>query len=160
MLTLTIQDLDKALSRIKTFNKKSPFSPNKNLFTYRLSKMSSQYRGMVTENLVADIYRSLGKKVVQFGASCSFDMFVDGKKIEVKSSLAVQNNSNGKMGYDYKFKHICPANFHKLVLVFISPEGLSIRVMDTRTAAKYLGCKYRHKDLSISKKIIGKVLAA
>lgn len=156
----TTNDLDRALAKMKTFRKKSPFSRDKNLSAYRLSKMTSQYRGMAVEHMVADFFRSKGSRVFHFGANCSFDMLVNGKKIEVKSSLAVPKIVNGQMKYEYNFKHICPANFHKLVMVFISPEGLDVRVMDSRTVAKYLGCKNYHKDFGVRKKIVGKVLAA
>jgi len=152
----TTKSLDKALNEVRGFHTTSIFSPKKSLVAYRLSKMSRNYRGGVVERMIRDYYKSQGKKVVYFGGSVSFDMMVDGKKIEVKSALARPS----KDGYVYKFQHICPANFHKLVLVFISPEGITSRVMDSRTAAKYTGSKYSHKGLYVGKKIFGRVLAA
>jgi hypothetical protein len=152
----TIKNLDKALSEVSGFHNKTIFSAKKNLLAYRLSKMSRNYRGGVVERMVRDYYKKSGKKVVYFGGSNSFDMMVNGKKIEVKSALA-RPSSNG---YHYHFHHICPSNFDKLILVFISPEGVSSRVIDSKTAAKNTGCKKKHKGLYIRKKIIGKVLAA
>ena len=152
----TTKSLDKALNEVRGFHNKSLFSARKSLIAYRLSKMSRNYRGGVVERMVRDYYRKNGKKVAYFGGSVSFDMIVNGKKIEVKSALA-RKSANG---YSYHFHHVCPANFHKLVLVFISPEGVTSRIMDSRTVAKYTGSKYTHKGLYVNKKIFGKALAA
>ena len=152
----TTKHLDKILAEVKNYNKKSPFCPRKNLLTYRLSRMSSQYRGIVTERMIRDYYKSTGKRVKYFGGSQSFDMSVDGRRIEVKSAIG----RPGKNNYTYHFQHICANNFDKLVLVFISPEKIHIRVMNSATVAKYVGAKKRHKSLYVRKKILGKVLAA
>lgn len=152
----TIKHLDKVLGEIKSFHRKSIFCYTKNRLSYKLSKMNSQCRGGAVERMIRDYYRSLGKKVFYFGGSASFDMIVDGYRIEVKSALARMDGNK----YCYKFQHICPGNFYKLILVFISPEGLSVRSLDSRTVAKYLGSKYSHKNLYVGKKIVGKVLAA
>lgn len=156
----TTKHLDKALTEVSGFHARSPFSPKKNLLTYRLSKMSSQYRGNVLERMVRDYYKSIGKRVVHIGGSSSFDMLVNGRRIEVKSALGRPMVSNGKIRYSYNFQHICPNNFHTLIMIFVSPEGLEIRSMDSRTVAKHLGAKKKHKSLRMSKRIIGKRLAA
>lgn len=156
----TTKHLNRALGEIKNYNKKSIFSPRKNLLCYRLSKMSSQYRGSVLERMVRDYYKNIGKNVEYYGGSSSFDMMVDGRRIEVKSSLAQPQFSKGKISYSYHFQHIRPDNFHKLIMIFVSPEGLTIRSMDSRTVAKHLGAKKKHKSLRMSKKIFGKRLAA
>jgi hypothetical protein len=152
----TTKSLDKALGEVRGFHNKSIFSAKKSLVAYRLSRMSRNYRGGVVERMVRDYYKKSGKNVAYFGGSVSFDMMVNGKRIEVKSALA-RPCANG---YSYNFQHICPANFHKLVLVFISPEGVTSRIMDSRTVAKYLGSKNKHKGLYVKKKIFGKLLAA
>jgi hypothetical protein len=154
----TIKHLDKILGEVRGFHKKSPFCPRKNLLTYRLSKMNSQYRGIVTERMVRDYYKSIGKKVRYFGGSQSFDMSVNGRRIEVKSAIGRPNANN--TNYTYHFQHICANNFDKLVLVFISPEKIHMRIMDSNTVAKYVGAKKKHKSLYVRKKILGKVLAA
>ncbi len=156
----TIKHLDKVLGEVRGFHNKSIFSPKKNILSYRLSRMSSQYRGGVIERMIRDYYKKSGKKVSYVGGSASFDMMVNGRRVEVKSALARMSITNGTVKYAYNFQHICPNNFHKLVMVFVSPEGLTTRVMDSRTVAKYLGTKKRHKNLYVSKKILGKVLAA
>lgn len=156
----TTKHLDKVLGEVRGYHKKSIFCPKKNLLAYRLSRMSSQYRGGVIERMIRDYYKDAGHTVSYIGGSHSFDMLVNGRKIEVKSSLARMTIVGGIIKYTYKFQHICPNNFHKLVMVFVSPEGLTARVMDTRTVAKYVGSKYSHRDLHVGKKIFGKVLAA
>jgi hypothetical protein len=156
----TTKHLNRALGEISGLNKKSIFSPRKNMLSYRLSKMSSQYRGSVLERMVRDYYKAMGKNVVHLGGSASFDMLVDGRRVEVKSALARPHYSKGKISYSYNFQHIRPDNFHKLIMIFVSPEGLDIRSMDSRTVAKYLGAKKKHKSLRMSKKIFGKRLAA
>lgn len=156
----TTKHLDKVLGEVRGLHKKSIYCPKKNLLSYRLSKMSSQYRGGTIERMIRDYYKDNNKNVVYIGGSHSFDMLVDGRKIEVKSSLATMTIVGGVVKYSYKFQHICPNNFHKLVMVFVSPEGLTVRVMDSRTVAKYLGTKYSHKDLHVGKRVLGKVLVA
>ena len=156
----TTEHLDKVLGEVRGYHNKSIFCPKKNLLAYRLSKMGSQYRGGAVERIIRDYYIDAGYDVTYIGGSNSYDMIVNNRKIEVKSSLAKMSIVGGIVKYKYSFKHICPNNFHKLVMVFISPEGLTARVMDSRTVAKYTGTKYCHKDLSVGKKIFGKVLAA
>lgn len=156
----TTKHLDKVLGEVRNYNKKSPFCPKKSLLAYRLSKMSSQYRGIVTERMIRDYYISIGKMVRYCGGSHSHDMVVNSRKIEVKSAIAVPNMTRNGIQYSYNFQHICPNNFHKLILVFISPEGLTIRVMDSKTVSKYLKTKKKHKSLYVRKRVVGKVLAA
>lgn len=152
--------LNMILGEIGGFRKKSAFSPKKSLVAYRLSKMNSQYRGMVVEKMIRDFYICRGKRVKYCGGNRSFDMIVDSLKVEVKSAMAVPNMTKSGIQYSYHFQHIRPKNFHKLVLVFINPEGLNIRVMNSNTVSKYLKTKTKHKSLYVRKKIMGKVLAA
>lgn len=159
-LMFTIKHFNRVVKEIRGVHRQSPFCCKKNRLSYKLSKLNSQYRGMVAERLVRDIYKSQNKSVFYFGGSRSYDMLVNGYKVEVKSCLAVAKTVRGEIKYTYEFKHICPANFHKLVLVFISPEGVKMRVMSSKTASKYLGVKNRHKNLYVGQKILGKVLAA
>lgn len=157
---ITLAELDRALVKVRGFHKKSMFCPKRSLAAYRLSKMSRNYRGKTIEIAVYEKFRKKGNRVVYLGGNCSFDMLVNGKRVEVKSALAKVKIINGVEKYTYDFKHICPNNFHKLILVFVSPSGISIRTMDSRTVAKYTGSKYDHKSLRVSKKILGKVFVA
>lgn len=156
----TMQDLDEVMGEVKGTRKNNLFHPNKNPLTYKLSQMGSQERGSATELLVRQRLRKMGKKVVYFGGKHSFDMLADNQKIEVKSSLAVPKIVRGRQVYHYQFRHICPSKFHKLVMVFVSPETIDVRIMDSRTVVKYTRHKHEYKDLCVTKKIFGKVLAA
>lgn len=159
---ITVKTLDRALKAISDSSNKGLFNPRKSLVAYRLSRMSSQYRGRVIESMVRDYYISKQKNVWYYGGSHPFDMRVDGKRIEVKSALARKKNKNST-DYSYNFQHIKPHNFDKLIMVFISPEGISTRVVDSRTVAKHMGSSKKHKSVRVGKrsnKIIGKVLTA
>ena len=156
----TTKHLDKVLGEVRGAKKNSPFSPKKNLLAYRLSKMSRNYRGTTIEMMLRDYFLKKGSVVKHIGRSNRYDLYVDGKKIEVKSALARQKVVKGKVKHEYRFAHVCPAKFQKLVLVYVSPEGLEMRTMDTRTAAKKLGVKHRHKQLYTGYKKLGKLLAA
>lgn len=159
---ITIKSLDRALKDMRDSENKGLFSPKKSVLAYRLSRMSSQYRGRVIERMIRDYFISKKKSVWYFGGSHPFDMRVNGKRIEVKSALARKKNKNSKK-YSYNFQHIKPHNFDKLIMVFISPEGIQTRVVDSRTVAKHLGCCKKHKSVYVGKrddKRIGKVMVA
>ena len=134
----TTKHLDKVLGEIRGLHAKSIYSPKKNLTTYRLSRMSSQYRGAAIERMVRNYYRSKGKIVEYFGGTNPFDMRVNGRRIEVKSSLATASVVGGNLRYSYQFQNIKTENFDMLVLVYVSPEGFSVRCMSKQTAEKYL----------------------
>ena len=159
---ITLKTLNRALKAVRDTENKGLFSPNKSMVAYRLSRMSSQYRGRVIERMIRDYFISKKKNVWYFGGSHPFDMRVNGKRIEVKSALARKENKNSKK-YSYNFQHIKPHNFDKLIMVFISPEGIQTRVVDSRTVAKHLGCYKKHKSVYVGKrndKRIGKVMVA
>lgn len=158
----TIQNLNRVLSAIRDSENRGLFSPKKNMLSYRLSRMSSQYRGRVIERMIRDYYISKKKSVWYYGGAHPFDMRVNGKRIEVKSALARKENKNSK-NYSYHFQHIKPHNFDKLIMVFISPEGIKVKVADSRTVAKHMGSRKQHKSIYVGKrntKTLGKVFAA
>jgi hypothetical protein len=152
--------LDKVLSEVRGAKKNSPFSPKKNMLAYRLSKMSRNYRGTTVEMMLRDYFVKKGCVVEHIGRSNRYDLYVNGKKVEVKSALAKQKIVRGEKKHEYRFAHVCPAKFEKLIMVYISPEGLEMRTMDSRTAAKRLGVKNKHKALYAGYKKLGKLLAA
>ena len=157
----TIKSLNRALKNVRDSHNSGIFSPSKSLLSYRLSRRSSQHRGRVIEDMIKDYYISKGKSVWYYGGSHPFDMRVDGKRIEVKSALARCDNGCSK--YSYNFQHIKPHNFDKLIMVFINPEGIKTRVVDSRTVAKYMGSCKKHKSIYIGKKnpkIMGKLMTA
>lgn len=134
----TTKHLDKVLSEVRGLHQKSIFSPKKSILAYRLSKMSSQYRGSAIERLVRDMYLAKKKKVRYIGGSNSFDMMVGRDRVEVKSSLATASVIGGMVRYSYQFQNIKTDNFDKLVMVFISPDGLQVRQMSCKIVKKYL----------------------
>jgi hypothetical protein len=159
---ITLKTLDRALKAIRDSENKGLFSPRKSMVAYRLSRMSSQYRGRVVERMIRDYFISKKKTVWYYGGSHPFDMRVNGKRIEVKSALARKENKKSK-DYSYNFQHIKPHNFDKLIMVFVSPEGIQTRVVDSRTVAKHLGCCKKHKSVYVGKrnpKRIGKTMVA
>lgn len=159
---ITLKTLDRALQAIRDSENKGLFHPRKSLVAYRLSRMSSQYRGRVIERMIRDYYISKKKNVWYYGGTHPFDMRVNGKRIEVKSALARKESKKSK-DYSYNFQHIKPHNFDKLIMVFISPEGISTRVVDSRTVAKHMGSRKKHKSVRVGKrsnKRMGKVLVA
>ena len=97
----TTKNLDDALDEVRGFHESTIFCPEKSLIAYRLSKMSRNYRGAVVERMIRDYYVDHGKDVDYYGGSNSFDMMVDGKKVEVKSALATKSNT----GYAYRFAY-------------------------------------------------------
>lgn len=158
----TLKSLMRSLKNVRDSDNMACFSRKKSKLAYRLSRMSSQYRGRVIEDMVKEYYLSKKRSVWYYGGSHPFDMRVDGKRIEVKSALA-RNNTNGNSKYTYNFQHIKPHNFDKLILVFIAPEGIKTRVVDSRTVAKQMGSRKKHKALYVGKKDskpIGKAVSA
>lgn len=133
----TMKDLNKILPEVKGLRTKSVFSPKKNRLCYRLSKMNSQYRGTIIERMIRDTMLRRGKKVQHIGGNHGFDLVINGKKVEVKSSLAMPN-SDGATGYSYQFQNIKIKKFDMLIIVFISPEGITMRQMSKKVVARYL----------------------
>jgi hypothetical protein len=163
----TIKHLDKILAEIGDKSPKSIFSYKKNPIAYKLSRIEdNRKRGHVVERLVRDIFLSQNKKVQYIGGKHSFDMMVDNCRVEIKSSLASASVVGGMVRYSYQFQNIKTQNFDKLILVFISPEGLVMRQMSSKMADKYLANAKTYKNgktLAIGKfcsKSVGKVLAA
>lgn len=156
---MTNKHLNRILKQIGDKKQRNMFGPSRNLVCYRLSKLSRNRRGKAAETYVKDILTKKGHAVKHIGNSNRYDLYADKQKIEVKSALAIPQKVRGRIEYTYKFGHVCPAKFDKLVMVYISPNGLELRTMDSRTAAKRLGTRHKHKSLYAGYKKIGKVLA-
>ena len=158
----TESDLCDVVREIRGLRYVSPFSKKKNAVSYRLSRMNSQCRGNAIEKLVRNYFVKNNLNVKYIGGSNTFDMRVNGLRVEVKSSLCKISIVGGKVHYSYNFKHIKPKNFDKLVMVYISPTNIEARIVDSRTVAKYLNNKNKHKSFFISQKTrkVGKSLAA
>lgn len=133
----TMKQLNKVLCEIKGLKKQTVFSARKNPLAYRLSQMNNQHRGAAVEKLVRDALANNGKKVEYIGGNHPFDMKVNGKRVEVKSSVPqVIETKTGRTFY-YRFQNIKTKHFDKIVLVFVTPDGLvsktfSRKVMDKK----------------------------
>lgn len=146
---------------------KSIFSYSKNRLSYRLSKMDNYKRGRCVEHIVREVLSYHNYDVTYFGGRHPFDMLVNNRiRVEVKSGVATGTIVNGKMQYSYQFHSIKEECFDRLILVFISPEGLDIRQLDKRTVTRYLANSTRYNDGKVlqvsrtSKKKFGERIAA
>lgn len=134
----TIKQLEKVLGEIKGLGRKSVFSPNKNALAYSLSQMNNQHRGMAVEKLVRDLLTKHGKRVEYIGGTHPFDMKVNGKRVEIKSALPrVIETKTGRTMY-YQFQNIKTKNFDKIVLVFVTPNGLVTKTFSRKVMVQKL----------------------
>lgn len=160
--------LDSIMRRMgENHRPKSIFSYSKNRLAYRLSKMDNYKRGRCVEYIVWDVLVHHNYDVEYFGGRHPFDMLVDDTiRVEVKSSVATGTMSKGKLAYNYQFHSIKEECFDRLILVFISPEGLDIRQLNKRTVSRYLANCTRYNDGKVlqvgrsSKKKFGERIAA
>ena len=168
----TEKAFDKIMKEIGGNRIKSIFSSAKDKIAYRLSIIkNNRVRGHAVECIVRDLLVSQKNRVWYFGGRHPFDMLVNGSRVEVKSSLAKITTINGKIYYSYQFQNIKTKNFDKLILVFISPNGVHIRQMNCSLAEKYLvnsktysggrTLRVRHHTSKLSgNKLCSKVLTA
>lgn len=134
----TMKHLKKVLPEIKGYQRKSVYSMHKNMLCCTLSQMPSRHRGTAIEGIVRDRLITMGFRVDHLGGTHSFDMRVDGYRVEVKSSLSHSKISlrNQKPASFYNFQNIKTNCFDYLVLVFVQPKGLLIRML-TQEQAEY-----------------------
>jgi len=133
----TMKNLRKVLPEIKGYKRESVYSIGKNKLCWELRQMSSRHRGTAIECIIRDELITAGFRVDHIGGSHPFDMKVDGYKVEVKSSLAHQKLFSGnKVSYFYNFQNIKTNHFDYLILVFVQPRGLLIRML-TKEQAEY-----------------------
>lgn len=135
----TSKQFDRIMTKIGGKRSRSIFSYKKHEIAYKLSVMkNNRERGHAIEHIVWEMLIRQGKRVRYFGGPHHFDMLVNGSRVEVKSSLANIKTIKGKKYYRYAFQNIKTKNFDKLILVFVSPEGLSVRQMSCAVAKKHL----------------------
>lgn len=134
----TLKNMNNVLSEIKGLKQRSVFSVRKNALAYNLSKMNSQHRGAIVEKMIRDMLIRQGKMVKHIGGNHSFDMEVDGKKVEVKSSLPhIVHTKKGKT-FIYRFQNIKTKFFDQIILVYITPNGLRMKVFSRKNMVKIL----------------------
>jgi len=149
----TMKHLERVIPELKGYTKERVYSFAKNRLSYKLSLMSSKHRGTCIESMIRDEYIIRGHRVEYFSGNCCFDMRVDGRRIEVKSSLAQPYYSvrTGKISCRYNFQNIKTECFDCLILVFVHPEqGLILRKLGKKSVDTYISNGMYREGQSIS----------
>jgi len=133
MFTFTLRDF----RRVKNdyMNQKRIYYPSRNLLCYELFKLQPTDRGNYIERMVYNQLVTRGYNVEYFGGGHPYDMLVNGKRIEVKSSIAQYNTKNT---YKYRFQNIKTSLFDKIILVFITPYEIITQQMSSEKMAEKL----------------------
>ena len=82
-----------------------------------------------------DNMKNRGYDAEHFGGGHPYDMLANGKRIEVKSSIAQYNTKNT---YKYRFQNIKTSLFDKIILVFVTPYEIIIQQMSSEKMAEKL----------------------
>lgn len=134
----TIKQLNKVLGEIKGLNRQSVFSAKKSVVSYELSQLNNQHRGTAVEKLIRDTLTNNGKKVEYIGGTHPFDMKVNGQRLEIKSAMPrVVETKTGRKMY-YQFQNIKTKNFDKIMLVFVTPNGLVTKTLSRKVIVRKL----------------------
>jgi hypothetical protein len=140
MTTFTLRNFRKIENEIKGLKQKRVYSQRKNALCYKLSRMGTQHRAGAIERMIRDYFISQGDKVDYYGGSHVFDMLVNGKRVEVKSSIIQQTSARA---WRYRFQNIKTCYFDEIILVFVKPTGIVIKRMSKRTIEnKIKFCRY------------------
>lgn len=129
MLTFTLRDFQRVVSASRCLNQKPIYYPSRNLLCYKLFKLQPTDRGNVIEKIVCDKLISKGYDVNYFGGRHPYDMMVNGKRIEVKSSIAQYHTARI---YKYRFQNIKTDLFDRIILVFVTPYEIITQQMSSK----------------------------
>jgi hypothetical protein len=141
---LTLRDMNKVLGEIKGLNKcKAIYNRKKNALCYKLSKMCTQHRANVIERMMRDYLITMGNRVDYYGGSHPYDMMVNGKRVEIKSSLACRTSSSS---YRYRFQNIKTSYFDQIILVFVTPHGIILKKMSSDNMGKKIATAKYHAN--------------
>lgn len=132
---LTLKDLNAAKKFLKKHYTLPHYSVKQNKLAHRLCGMGHTERGDSIEAMVLSLLENEGYNVYKLGGLKNrCDLWVNDEKIEIKSSLAIHNTpKKGTEYYSYVFKGIKPKFFDRLVLAYVKPTGVELRVL-TKTA--------------------------
>lgn len=133
MTTFTLRDFRRAKN--DCMNQKRIYYPSRNLLCYELFKLQPTDRGNVIERMIYNQLVTRGYDAEHFGGGHPYDMLVNGKRIEVKSSIAQYNTKNT---YKYRFQNIKTSLFDKIILVFVTPYEIIIQQMSSEKMAEKL----------------------
>lgn len=133
---LTLKDLSAAKKFVKKMNAMdyNYYSPKQNAVSYDLCTQSKTERSDNVEALVMQLFERSGYNLYKMGGTNKkYDLWANDEKIEVKSSLAEKRVSrNGEVYYTYSFMDVKPELFDRLVLVYITPNGVNFRILTKR----------------------------
>ena len=133
MTTLTLRDFRRAKN--DCMNQKRIYYPSRSLLCYGLFKLQPTDRGNVIERMIYNQLVTRGYDAEHFGGGHPYDMLANGKRIEVKSSIAQYNTKNT---YKYRFQNIKTSLFDKIILVFVTPYEIIIQQMSSEKMAEKL----------------------
>jgi len=135
-MMVTLKELSDAKKFLrKMYAKDYPhYSPEQSEVSYELCTMSKTERSDSVEVMVMDMFERGGYNVDKRGQTNNkYDVWADNEKIEVKSSMAKKHHDEkGNVYYTYSFKGVKPECFDRLVLAYVSPNGIDFRVLTNR----------------------------
>lgn len=141
---LTLKDLSNAKKFLKKMYAKDYdyYSPKQDSLSYKLCTMSNTERSDSIEVMVMKLFERSGQNIYKMGGNNKkYDLWANEEKIEIKSSLARKKNARGNIYYTYSFVDIKPECFNRLVLAYISPEGLKLRILTQRAVYARISAK-------------------
>lgn len=132
---LTLKDLGSAKKFLEKMYAKGydHYDPKQNGLSYKLCTMSNTERSDSIEVMVMQLFERSGQNIYKMGGNNKkYDLWANEEKIEIKSSLARQKKGRDGVYYTYSFSDIKPECFDRLVLAYICPEGLKLRILTRR----------------------------
>ena len=151
---LTLKNLTSAKKYLrKMYAKDYPYySPEQDELSYELCTVSNTERSDSVEVMVMEMFEQSGQNIYKMGGNNKrYDLWANDEKIEIKSSLARQKNARKNPYYTYSFVDIKPECFDRLVLVYICPEGLKLRILTRRAVyARISGKKLKRGEAGYS----------
>lgn len=143
-MKLTLKNLRTAEKFVKKmYAKDYPYySPELDDLAYGLCTMSNTQRSDNVEVMVMQLFEASGQNIYKMGGNNKrYDLWANEERIEIKSSLARQKNVRANPYYTYSFIDIKPECFDRLVLVYICPEGLKLRILTKRAVYSRISAK-------------------
>lgn len=133
---ITLKDLSAAKKFVKKMNSMDYdyYSPKQNRISYDLCTMSKTERSDNVEALVMKLFERSGYNLYKMGGTNKrYDLWANEEKIEIKSSLAEKCvTRRGEIYYTYSFMGVKPECFDRLVLSYITPNGVNFRILTKR----------------------------
>lgn len=133
---ITLKDLSAAKKFVKKMNALDYdyYSRKQSDVAYDLCTQSKTERSDNVEALVMELFSRAGYITRRKGGTNQrYDLWAGHEKIEIKSSLAEKCvTRRGEIYYTYSFMGVKPECFDRLVLVYITPNGVDFRILTKR----------------------------